>query len=241
MNFEKFSCGFGVIILLVACFFSLMGCKQRTNSESGSSDNVIVELIDYKTTAIDNLFSYVKNVMEENYYSENAYVSILDILQESITHINVADSIANIDIVLKESKEKIAAISTIEILGEFYTLQEAYDKGYLSVEDLQRLAAVPEKIDINHLPSKIIKSVKQLYFNKYIVDATDENGNLLYPYAKLEDLTNDVIDYYGECNGVYCFRFWDAEYPEGTPDDCPEIIGGVKFYITGPNYIIWKI
>lgn len=248
MKKQRVFCILVSAILTVSCIFSFVSCKPQ-ETPTPTDDSAVIELQllnNHKNESIDELFAYVKAKIDENYYSESSRALILDILQESIGCINVAENIANVDTIVEEQKGKIGTVATLEVLGEFYTFQEAYDKGYMTVEDLQLFGGedvVPETYDLNVLPLKFIKSIKQLYFNEHIAGATDEHGKIVYPYAKLEDITNNCIRYYGEFNGVYCFRIWDpyASYPEGYPVDRPEIIGGVKFYVTGPPYMIWKI
>ena len=91
MNFKKFSCEFWVIILLVACFFSLMGCKQQTNSENGScgsnffpmEEESMDDLEKYKIATQVELQSYIFYISKEmnaDYFPEKEF--LLDILNE---------------------------------------------------------------------------------------------------------------------------------------------------------------
>ena len=140
MSFKKFSCCFWVIILLVACFFSLTGCKQQTNSESGSSDNLAMELVDYRVASIDDLFTYVKAKIDENYYGESSLELIWDILQKGIQDISGSDEMVTISEISVDVKEKIDAVDTLKVIGRLYGLQEAYEKGILTKKELQELA-----------------------------------------------------------------------------------------------------
>ena len=230
-------------ILAVVFVFSLVGCAPMDNggdSSADTSDTEIVDIAAYKAERIDELFAYCKSKLDENYYSETSYGLLLDCLQESVKDINAADDIANIDSICQNVKTEIDGMDTIEVLGVFYTLQEAYDNGYITVADLQMIAQ-EIRCDIDVLPPKIINSVKNLFCNELRL-SKDQNDKLLHPNANVNDITENCIRFYGEYSGVYCFKLWNpyAQYPNGVPDGVGKTIGGVFIRYDLEEFVIWK-
>ena len=120
-------------------------------------------------------------------------------------------------------------------LGNFYTLQEAYDGGLLTVEDLQVIAeyhekgvSVPEPLDPN-----IENTIKEVAARE------------MREKENIEDATADgfwIDRYYGTYNGSVAFMIIGyIAYPAVELDE-NEIIAGVRFHYTDPNRIIvWSL
>lgn len=122
-------------------------------------------------------------------------------------------------------------------IGKFYTLQEAYDKGFLSVTDLKSIAShhADRTYPVDVLSKKVMKKIKE-------VAARNMRESEFSPVenAKAEDFT--IIKYYGTYNGSVVIMVKNSylEYP-AVDLDIDEIIEGVLFNYNTPNRIIvWR-
>lgn len=121
-----------------------------------------------------------------------------------------------------------------EITGVFYTMEEAYEAGYLTREDLTNIAyyhnewvPYPETLD-----NSIAEAIKK-------TQAEDLRKNV--PEAKAEDI--QIIKYYGEYNGNYAVMVDNpyGEYPAVIVDEW-ETVGGVKFHYTSfERVVVWVV
>ena len=121
-----------------------------------------------------------------------------------------------------------------EITGVFYTVEEAYEAGYLTREDLMSIAyyhnewiPYPETLD-----NSIAEAIKK-------TRAEDLRKNV--PEAKAEDI--QIIKYYGEYNGNYAVMVDNpyGEYPAVIVDEW-ETVGGVKFHYTSfERVVVWVV
>lgn len=86
--------------------------------------------------------------------------------------------------------------------GMFYSLQEAYQLGILSLDDLKKI------IDINHgdteFNEKIDMKVEQRIKSDYILILLK---NYNFEDAKMDDIS--IIKFYGNYNGAYVISFTD--------------------------------
>ena len=119
-------------------------------------------------------------------------------------------------------------------LGNFYTLQEAYDGGMLTVEDLQVIAEYHEKgVSVPEpLSPDIENAIKE-------VAARNLREKESYEDAKAEDFT--ITKYYGTYNGCVAFKIEDIYFSH--PAVCvDETIAGVEFHYPTPvKIIVWAI
>ena len=120
-------------------------------------------------------------------------------------------------------------------LGNFYTLQEAYDGGMLTVEDLQVIAEYHEKgVSVPEPLSPDIENA--------IKEVAARN---LREKENIEDATADgfwIYRYYGTYNE--CVAFMIRGYILYTAEDLDEneIIAGVRFHYNDPNRImVWSL
>ena len=121
-------------------------------------------------------------------------------------------------------------------LGNFYTLQEAYDGGMLTVEDLQIIAeslakgtSVPEP-----LSPDIENAIKEAAARNLREEEPDR-----FPDAKAEDFT--ITKYYGTYNGCVAFNIEDI-YTSYPAVEVSETIAGVEFHYPTPvKIIVWSL
>ena len=117
--------------------------------------------------------------------------------------------------------------------GKFYTLQQAYDNGWLSKGDLRNIASYyndgkdfPEKLDVdteNRIKNAKAESLRNDEAHP-ILEAKAEDFKILRYYGTYDDLIVIILnDPYSEAPAVIV-NYWEK-------------IGGVKFHHTGHNYI----
>ena len=125
-----------------------------------------------------------------------------------------------------------------QTVGTFYSLDEAYQNGWLSQDDLQEIADLHNHglQSAENLDDKIADCVKE---TAAWVLKHDEKSPI--PEAKAEDFT--ILKYYGVYHQDYYVVMLDEpyfEFPAVIVDEWEEI-GGVQFHITSFYEIkVWK-
>lgn len=124
--------------------------------------------------------------------------------------------------------------------GEFYSLQEAYVNGWLSVEELQSIAYyyqgnedesfVPIVLNPEKLSAEAEESIKKTHLQEIKHD---------YPFANIRGVyIEEYFGTYGDCIAVYVrddYRKIDVLVVPETE------IGGIVFYgLTMPGLMIWR-
>ena len=133
--------------------------------------------------------------------------------------------------------------------GTLYTLQEAYDNGYLTREDLLNIAYYNgdqernesalqnfEPTPIGELSEEISLKIREYVAERYRNDGSE-------PAATAENIF--IKNYLGCYNGYYAVRFTDNlfQYPEWVmdPDDYVQEVSGIKFcYYKTSMIFLWK-
>jgi len=114
-----------------------------------------------------------------------------------------------------------------ELLGTFYTLQDAYTKGIVSDGDLQDICnncITPNK-------PKLDKQVELKILNDRLV-----NLKCRQTEASLEDVS--IYGYYGNYNNAYVIRLSDKFTDH--PDVYEELkVGNVTFKYSGAPFLVW--
>ena len=129
--------------------------------------------------------------------------------------------------------------------GEFYILQQAYDAGWLTQEDLKSIAYYhnggingneeimgedyqPQPKTPEVLDKLTGRSIKQSYIDNFL---TDKN-------AKISGI--NIEDYYGSYDNYITLMISDI-YSGTTGDISWQTIDGVKFYYNSGNQVkIWR-
>lgn len=137
--------------------------------------------------------------------------------------------------------------NNLEPKGEFYTLQQGYDNGLITIEELQTIAYYHSNghncsyiTPISKDPESLDEETMQKIKNDGLIlllDQKDKDGKQKYPNATINDIS--VMGYYGTYNGVIAvkiaggFHGW-AGMVETT------IIAGVEFTYSGVLSVLWK-
>lgn len=111
--------------------------------------------------------------------------------------------------------------------GKFYTIQEAYDQGLLTLENLNLLHKYHEQVQIQlELYSIFEGAIKKTRLAELIND---------YPNATLENINIDK--YYGKYESAYAVKISVTFYIYGGI--VSETIEGLEFVFNGPSTLIW--
>lgn len=131
--------------------------------------------------------------------------------------------------------------------GEFYTLQQGYNNGLITIEELQTIAyynsngndcsfITPIPKDPESLDEETMQKIKNDALI-ILLAQKGKDGKQKYPNATINDIS--VIGYYGTYNGVIVAKIADgfngwADMVETT------IIAGVEFTYSGVLPVLWK-
>lgn len=124
--------------------------------------------------------------------------------------------------------------------GTFYSLQEAYDAGYITRADLEEIA---ERQNNGRFVSKeeLDEQTEQLICE----DEADRLRNPEEdPYPEAEASGVRIVHYYGvyqgDCYALILNSRYELDYPM-QPVEQPEFIDGIEFMYYNPlRIIIWK-
>ena len=120
--------------------------------------------------------------------------------------------------------------------GEFYSVKEAFEAGYLTKSDLKSIAGYYNNRE--NCPDALDKEVKDA-----IIRTACEEARLGISEAEVRPEDFEISAYYGNYNNCYAVKIKSEYigYPEVVVDEWEEI-GGVKFHHTSPVSIdIWKV
>ncbi len=124
--------------------------------------------------------------------------------------------------------------------GTFYSLQEAYDAGYITRADLEEIAERQNDWG-SALKEELDPQVKQMICE----DEADRLRNLEeYPIPEAEASGVRIVHYYGvyqgNCYALILNSRYELDYPM-QPVEQPEFIDGIEFMYYNPlRIIIWK-
>jgi hypothetical protein len=131
--------------------------------------------------------------------------------------------------------------------GSFYSLQEAYDEGLLTVEDLQSIANyqsagedepdfAPIPKNPEYLSNEIINAIKKTYLVN-LRDIRNQDGTLMCPNATISDVK--FLGYYGTYNNAIAIKISD-EY-SGYPGVVQKFtVADITFTYSGVPVVIWQ-
>ncbi|MGI6759509.1 MAG: hypothetical protein ACOX40_06990 [Bacilli bacterium] len=117
----------------------------------------------------------------------------------------------------------------LEAKGIFFTLQEAYDQGYLKASDLDTVANYSNS-NIQY-SGKLSDDIQKQIKETALIELRNTSED-----AKLSDVS--IISYYGKYNNCYVVRVGNrfAQYSSNLQE---EIVEGVTFLYVDPPILIW--
>ena len=209
-----------LFVLLIV--FLLSGCSTIPLEKK--------ELEEYKNIAIQELNIYLKTKLANNFYDDAGHNNLVSIVENSIAEIQNAEKKTAIDLIEFEAKRDMDFVEAMEEITSisFFALQEVYDAGGVSQEDLITMAYLVgqnESLSVSSLSIQIMQRIKQEY--SYLNNIKLENLNL---------------EYFGNYNGYYALIMYDITTGVAAVVTKVEI-GDVVFYYptTGIEIIMCKI
>ena len=209
-----------LFVLLIVFLFS--GCSTIPLEKK--------ELEEYKNIAIQELNIYLKTKLANNFYDDAGHNNLVSIVENSIAEIQNAEKKTAIDLIEFEAKRDMDFVEAMEEITSisFFALQEVYDAGEVSQEDLitmSYLVSQNESLSVSSLSIQIMQRIKQEY--SYLNNIKLENLNL---------------EYFGNYNGYYALIMYDITTGVAAVVTKVEI-GDVVFYYptTGIEIIMCKI
>ena len=209
-----------LFVLLIV--FLLSGCSTIPLEKK--------ELEEYKNIAIQELNIYLKTKLANNFYDDAGHNNLVSIVENSIAEIQNAEKKTAIDLIVFEAKRDMDFVEAMEEITSisFFALQEVYDAGGVSQEDLITMAYLVgqnESLSVSSLSIQIMQRIKQEY--SYLNNIKLENLNL---------------EYFGNYNGYYALIMYDITTGVAAVVTKVEI-GDVVFYYptTGIEIIMCKI
>ena len=209
-----------LFVLLIVFLFS--GCSTIPLEKK--------ELEEYKNIAIQELNIYLETKLANNFYDDVGHNNLVSIVENSIAEIQNAEKKTAIDLIEFEAKRDMDFVEAMEEITSisFFALQEVYDAGGVSQEDLITMAYLVgqnESLSVSSLSIQIMQRIKQEY--SYLNNIKLENLNL---------------EYFGNYNGYYALIMYDITTGVAAVVTKVEI-GDVVFYYptTGIEIIMCKI
>ena len=209
-----------LFVLLIVFLFS--GCSTIPLEKK--------ELEEYKNIAIQELNIYLETKLANNFYDDAGHNNLVSIVENSIAEIQNAEKNTAIDLIKSEAQRDMDFVEAMEEITSisFFALQEVYDAGEVSQEDLITMAYLVgqnESLSVSSLSIQIMQRIKQEY--SYLNNIKLENLNL---------------EYFGNYNGYYALIMYDITTGVAAVVTKVEI-GDVLFYYptTGIEIIMCKI
>ena len=176
-----------LFVLLIV--FLLSGCSTIPLEKK--------ELEEYKNIAIQELNIYLKTKLANNFYDDAGHNNLVSIVENSIAEIQNAEKNTAIDLIKSEAQRDMDFVEAMEEITSisFFALQEVYDAGEVSQEDLITMAYLVgqnESLSVSSLSMQIMQRIKQEY--SYLNNIKLENLNL---------------EYFGNYNGYYAVIMYD--------------------------------
>ena len=209
-------------LLVLLIVFLLSGCSTIPLEKK--------ELEEYKNIAIQELNIYLETKLANNFYDDAGHNNLVSIVENSIAEIQNAEKNTAIDLIKSEAQRDMDFVEAMEEITSisFFALQEVYDAGEVSQEDLITMAYLVgqnESLSVSSLSMQIMQRIKQEY--SYLNNIKLENLNL---------------EYFGNYNGYYAVIMYDITTGVAAVVTKVEI-GDVLFYYptTGIEIIMCKI
>ena len=176
-----------LFVLLIV--FLLSGCSTIPLEKQ--------KLEEYKNIAIQELNIYLETKLANNFYDDAGHNNLVSIVENSIAEIQNAEKKTAIDLIVFEAKRDMDFVEAMEEITSisFFALQEVYDAGEVSQEDLITMAYLVgqnESLSVSSLSMQIMQRIKQEY--SYLNNIKLENLNL---------------EYFGNYNGYYAVIMYD--------------------------------
>jgi hypothetical protein len=224
----------GMVAVMLLGVFALTGCN-----------NTGQDLAEYKTEGKAQIDAHVATKTQSDYSDEN-WEAICKAATDGKQAVEEATTKSQVDTAVGMAKAMINEVRK-EGAGMFYTLQEAYDEGWLTQDNLRSIAHyqsagedepnfTPTPMNPKVLSNEAIEAIKEEYL-KGLLAATHQDGTLLFPNATISDVY--FLAYYGTYGGVIAIKISD-EFSGYAGVVVELVVAGVTFTYSGVPVSIWK-
>lgn len=206
-------------LLVLLIVFLLSGCSTIPLEKQ--------KLEEYKYVAIQELNIYLETKLANNFYDDAGHNNLVSIVENGIAEIQNAEKKTAIDLIKSEAQRDMDYVEAMELVGEFFSLQEAYNNKILTVNEIKKIAAC--NFEVEELESKIQYAIKKLYLES-LKDSD-------YPNKKIEDIS--ILHYYGQYGNCYVVQIIDA-YADFPAVELECVVAGIVVKYSGPPIIVWE-
>ena len=206
-------------LLVLLIVFLLSGCSTIPLEKK--------ELEEYKNIAIQELNIYLETKLTNNFYDDVGHNNLVSIVENGIVKITKCREKTAIDLIKSEAQRDMDFVEPMESVGQFFSLQEAYNNKILTVNEVKKIAAC--NFEVEELESKIQYAIKKLY-----LESLNDSD---YPNKKIEDIS--ILHYYGQYGNCYVVQIIDAyaDFP-AVESEC--VVAGIVVKYSGPPIIVWE-
>ena len=206
-------------LLVLLIVFLLSGCSTIPLEKK--------ELEEYKNIAIQELNIYLESKLANNFYDDAGHNNLVSIVENGIVKITKCREKTAIDLIKSEAQRDMDFVEPMESVGQFFSLQEAYNNKILTVNEIKKIAAC--NFEVEELESKIQYAIKKLYLES-LKDSD-------YPNKKIEDIS--ILHYYGQYGNCYVVQIIDA-YADFPAVELECVVAGIVVKYSGPPIIVWE-
>ena len=206
-------------LLVLLIVFLLSGCSTIPLEKK--------ELEEYKNIAIQELNIYLETKLTNNFYDDVGNNNLVSIVKNGIVKITKCREKTAIDLIKSEAQRDMDFVEPMESVGQFFSLQEAYNNKILTVNEIKKIAAC--NFEVEELESKIQYAIKKLYLES-LKDSD-------YPNKKIEDIS--ILHYYGQYGNCYVVQIIDA-YADFPAVELECVVAGIVVKYSGPPIIVWE-
>ena len=206
-------------LLVLLIVFLLSGCSTIPLEKQ--------KLEEYKYVAIQELNIYLETKLANNFYDDAGHNNLVSIVENGIVKITKCREKTAIDLIKSEAQRDMDFVEPMESVGQFFSLQEAYNNKILTVNEIKKIAAC--NFEVEELESKIQYAIKKLY-----LESLNDSD---YPNKKIEDIS--ILHYYGQYGNCYVVQIIDAyaDFP-AVESEC--VVAGIVVKYSGPPIIVWE-
>ena len=206
-------------LLVLLIVFLLSGCSTIPLEKQ--------KLEEYKYVAIQELNIYLETKLTNNFYDDVGHNNLVSIVKNGIVKITKCREKTAIDLIKSEAQRDMDFVEPMESVGQFFSLQEAYNNKILTVNEIKKIAAC--NFEVEELESKIQYAIKKLYLES-LKDSD-------YPNKKIEDIS--ILHYYGQYGNCYVVQIIDA-YADFPAVELECVVAGIVVKYSGPPIIVWE-
>jgi hypothetical protein len=252
-NMVKKIIGLGLALVVLFSLVALSAC------DIGGSNPTLEE---YQATAVTALETYAEGKGQANYTEAN-WTLLQSHVEAGRIAINEAETKRAVRTARDAAKQQIGTVPReSSAMNTFFTLQEAYNEGLITKEDLRHIMHFSGGIfeifdssndlwlnEILSLPEEEWTVIERVDFTPQFQrpEVVDLNAQIASTIKNLFAQENDVPlgtvsihSFLGEFNGSFAVRVTTSEWEHGPAEPMPEEILGMVWWLITPQLRIFN-